>query len=522
MMNYIDPMINFFGLKIAWYAVCILLGVMIAVWAGIKEGKKLGIPSDDVYWGVIIVLPCAIIGARLWYILFNLDDHWTFKRIIGLEGGLAGLAIQGGVIAAMITIFIYCRVKKISLYRILDIVAPGFLIGQICGRWGNFCNHELYGPIVKNPGFLKSIPILGENMFIDGAYRHPTFLYESLLNLIGLILMFVLRRKFKKLKSGDLIGGYFVWYGCVRIFTESLRMMGDPNDPLMVAGIPVSILTSVLFIIGGVAYLIIKRFIGSKENYQDILTEIKENKMDTILFDLDGTLLDTKPLIDRSFIHTFEHFRSDMKLTDELLDSFFGPTLYQSFSRFSDDEKEIEQMIAYYREFNISHHDEMVKAMPGAKALLSSLHKKGYNLGVVSSKKTDLVCHGLELFDLLDYMDIVIGADEVENHKPAPDGILLAIEKIKDKNMKSLEEFNASIEKDNKFIKMMKKMFHSSKKQVQKVAYVGDTLNDITAGKNANVITIGCLYIKHPEIMLDANPDYVIEDLSNILKICVE
>ena len=392
MFNFwIQESFSLFGLSITFYALFILLGVIIAVWAGIKEGRKLGIPSDDVYWGVIIVLPCAIIGARLWYILFNLDEGWTFRRIIGLDGGLAGLAIQGGVIAALLTIFIYCRVRKISLYRILDIVAPGFLIGQICGRWGNFCNHELYGPIVKNPTFLKHIPILGENMYINGAYRHPTFLYESLLNLVGLCIILVLRRKSKRLKSGDLIGFYGIWYGIVRIFTEILRGKSGANEILMLGSVPVSILISVIFIVSGIAFLIIKRFVGPKDNYQEVIAEVKNNKFDTVLFDLDGTLLDTKPLIDRSFIHTFEHFRPGYNLTEEELDSFFGPSLKQTFSRYSSDPEEIKKMVDYYRAFNVSHHDEMVKVMPGAKELIKSLYKKGYKLGVVSSKKTDLV-----------------------------------------------------------------------------------------------------------------------------------
>lgn len=488
MFNYINPTFNFLGLEIAWYAVCIMIGVILAVIAGVKEGKKLGIPSDDVYLGLIIVLPCAIIGARLWYILFNLDQSWPFSKIIGLEGGLAGLAIQGGVIAALIAIFFYCRAKKISLYRILDIVAPGFLIGQICGRFGNFCNHELYGPIVENSDFLASIPILGENMFIDGAYRHPTFLYEALLNLGGLILIIVLRRKFSKLKSGDLMGVYFIWYGFVRIITETLRSKSGANEILMVGGIPVSILMSVIFIIGGTIFLIAKRFIGPKDYYFDVIKQVKENKFDTILFDLDGTLLNTKPLIDASFIHTFEKFRPDHILSDEELDSFFGPTLYQSFSRYSSDEKEIEEMIAYYREYNIKNHDSVVKPFDGAKELVKTLSKKGYKLGVVSSKKTDLVCHGLELFGMLDKMDIVIGADEVENHKPAPDGILLAIKRLDAKN----------------------------------AVYVGDTKNDMIAAQNANIKTIAVLYSKHPEVMLEANPDYAINKLSEIIRICVE
>lgn len=513
---WIEPTFSFFGLDITWYAICIMIGIIIAVLAGVKEGKKLGIPSDDVYWGVILIVPCAIIGARLWYILFNLDDVWTFKRIIGLDGGLAGLGIQGGLIVALIAIIIYCKKKEISLFKILDIVAPGFFIGQICGRFGNFCNHELYGPIVQNPEFLKAIPILGENMFIDGAYRHPTFLYEAGLNLIGLIIILVLRRKFKKLESGDFMGFYLIWYGLVRIFTESLRAQSGANEILKIGPIPVSILTSIIFIACGIAYLIVKRFIAPRVKYQDILAKIASKKLDTILFDLDGTLLDTKALIDRSFIHTFNHFRPEYELSDEELDSFFGPTLYQTFSKYGKDEEEIEEMIAYYQEFNIANHDEIVKAMPGAKDVVTTLHKKGYRLGVVSSKKTDLVRHGLELFGLLDKMDIIIGADEVSKHKPAPDGILLAIEKLRE--MENEENNNKPTEVKDK----IKNIFKIKKKHVNRVAYVGDTLNDMAAADAAGVIKIGCLYIKNPEIMLEANVDYAIEKLSDILKICVE
>ncbi len=487
---WIEPSFKIGDLTIAWYAIFILTGVVLAVILGVKEGRKLGIAPDIIYTGVVITLPIAIIGARLWYVLFNLSNFSNFGEVLGFRNGqfvgLSGLAIQGGVIAALITVYIYCRKRNVKLYRILDLVAPGFLIGQILGRWGNFCNHELYGPIVSNPDFLKAIPILGENMYINGAYRHPTFLYESALNLIGLIIMLVLRRKSKKLLSGDLIGIYLIWYGLVRIFTESLRSMSGANEILKWGPIPVSIAISIVFIICGIAFLVIKRFLGPKEKYQDILKFIFDNKIDTVLFDLDGTLLNTKPLIDRSFIHTFMHFRPDYKLTDEELDSFFGPTLYQTFSRYSNDEEEIQEMIQYYRDYNVPNHDSMVNPFPGAKDTIKDLHKKGVKVGVVSSKKTDLVMHGLEIFGMLEYMDIVIGADEVKNHKPAPDGILLAKEKLNSKN----------------------------------VLYVGDTKNDILAGKNANVKTCGVLYIKNPSIMLEVSPDYVINKLSEIEVIC--
>ena len=487
---WIEPSFKIGSFTIAWYAIFILTGVILAVILGVKEGKKLGIASDIIYTGVVITLPIAIIGARLWYVLFNISSFSSFGEVLGFKNGqfvgLSGLAIQGGVIAALITVYIYCRKRNVKLYRILDVVAPGFLIGQILGRWGNFCNHELYGPIVKNPEFLKAIPILGENMFINGAYRHPTFLYESALNLIGLIIMLVLRRKSKKLQSGDLIGIYLIWYGMVRIFTESLRSMSGANEILKWGPIPVSIAISFIFIVCGIAFLVLKRFFGPKEKYQDVIKFVNDNKIDTVLFDLDGTLLNTKPLIDKSFIHTFEHFRPDYKLSDEELDSFFGPTLYQTFSRYSNDEEEIQAMIQFYRDFNVPNHDSMVSPFPQAKETVKDLHKKGIKVGVVSSKKTDLVMHGLEIFGMLEYMDIVIGADEVKNHKPAPDGILLAKEKLNSKN----------------------------------VLYVGDTKNDIIAGKNASVKTCGVLYIKDPSIMLEVDPDYVINKLSEIEVIC--
>ncbi len=528
--QWIDPTFSIFGLEIAWYAVFILIGVILAVIMGVKEGKRLGIPSDYVYMGVVITLPIAIIGARLWYVLFNISSFDSFLEVLGFRNGrfegLAGLGIQGAVIVTLITVYIYCRKRKIALYKVFDILAPGLLIGQICGRWGNFCNHELYGSIVTSEwgqSFLGSIPIIGPNMLINGYYRHPVFLYESSLNLVGLITILVLRRKSKTLlKSGDTIGIYGIWYGIVRIFTESLRLQSGVDEPLMLGPVPVSILTSVIFIVAGITFLVVKRFVGPKDNYYDIVNKVKGNKLDTLLFDLDGTLLNTKPLIDKSFIHVFEKFRPGYQLTDDEIDSFFGPTLYQSFSRYSDDEKEIEEMIKYYREWNIPHHDEIVKVFDGAYDTLKTLHKKGYNLGVVSSKKTDLVIHGLELFKLDQFMDIIIGADEVKNHKPAPDGILLAVDKLKEMNLNKENSFQEEIKGLNPVLRWFKKLTRRPIKEVRNVAYVGDTLNDMASAKAAGVHSIGCLYIKKPEIMLEAEPDYVINRLNDLITICVE
>ena len=518
-----------FGLEIYWYAICILIGIIIAVYMGVKEGKRLGLTTDFVLTGVIIIVPIAIIGARLWYILFNLDQGWSFRKIIGLEGGLSGLAIQGGIIFAFIAVFVYCKIRHVPLYKVVDITAPGFFVGQICGRWGNFFNQELFGPVIQTDWYRAIIStIFGDqmNITLNGvtAYRHPVFLYESLLNLVGLIVLLLLRRKSKKLLSGDMVGLYLFWYGCVRILTESLRANSGASEILMLGPIPVSILISVLFIILGIAFLIGKRFIGPKKPYLDILDEVKNKRLDTVMFDLDGTLIDSKPLIDRSFIHTFEKFRPDHILTDEELDSFFGPTLYQTFKRYSSDEEEIEQMIKYYREFNVANHDSIVKPMPSAKEVLARLHSKKYNIAVVSSKKNDLVIRGLEVCGLYKYVDVIVGADDVKNHKPAPDAILLALDLLKENSNKINKEIDLELEKYNPFVRFFKGFVLNKKrkKEVVKACYVGDTVNDITAAKAANVKAIGCLYISHPEVMLNAPVDNVISSLPDLMTVCME
>ena len=481
-----------FGLEIRWYAVCILIGVCLAVFFAIKEARNLGIASDHIYTGVMIILPLSILGTRLWWVLFNLDHIHSFIDVFAIWDG--GLAIQGGFITAFISVVVYCKKRGISFYKVIDLVAPGFLIGQICGRWGNFFNHELYGPAIENVDlFVKLFPsFIADNMKIGGIYRHPTFLYESTLNFIGLVIMLVARRKFKKLQSGDLVGGYLVWYGGVRIFTETLRSKSGANEILKLEigslSIPVSIMISMIFIVSGIAYLIVKRFVGPKTNYLEELKRVKENRYDTILFDLDGTLLDTRNLVNRSFIHTFEHFRPGYMITDEELDSFFGPSLKETFSKYSNDPKEIDEMIKYYREFNISNHDEMVKVFPNTKEVLKKLHNKGYKLGVVSSKKTDLVEHGLFVTNLLPYIRVVIGENDVKNVKPNPEGINNAMNQLKSK----------------------------------KAMYIGDGLGDIAAGKNAGIDTVGVLYSDRIDAIIASEPTYTISNMNDLLIILAE
>lgn len=491
MINFSQPL-TFLG--ISMYAICILIGIVIAVYMGLKEGKKLGIYSDFIFWGVIICVPLAIIGARLWYVIFNLNEFDGILDVLGITGGgLSGLAIQGGIIVALIFVYFWSKKHNIKLYRVFDILAPGLLIGQICGRWGNFFNGELYGPAIENVKLFKALlpSFITENMIFNGVYHHPAFLYESLLNLVGLIIILVCRRKFNKLQTGDTIGFYLTWYGFVRIFTECLRLKGDPSDPIMLGSVPVSILISVIFVILGIVFLVLKRFYGSKENYLEVLKNVESNKFKCVLFDLDGTLLNTKPLIDASFIHTFEHYFPEHDLTDEELESFFGPTLKTTFKRFSNDPDKINELIDFYRKFNIENHDSLVKPFDGCLDLIKLLHKKGYKVGVVSSKKNQVLKMGTDLAKITPYLDVIIGEEDITNPKPDPEGIKKAINKLGLK------------EDDN-------------------VLYVGDHPSDIKAGKAAGIKTCGCLYSSKWEEVMDENPDYDITKLSDIKKILVE
>jgi len=578
---------NIGNLTITFYALAILLGVIVAFYFLLREAKKLGISSEDIYLGTLITLPLAIIGARIWFVLFNISSFHSFAEVLGFRNGhfegLSGLAIQGGVIVVLITLYVFSKIRGIKLYRLLDAVMPTILIGQIFGRWGNFFNQELYGPVIQAEWYKNFVhAIFGGQMYIyEGgvwAERHPVFFYEGFLNLLGVIFMFVIRRKEKKyLLSGDMGGIYLIWYGSVRIFTESLRMHGQAGDPLMLGPIPVSIAISVLFIVLGITFLVLKRFYGPKEKYSDVVLYYQNSKPSIVLFDLDGTLLNTRTLIDRSFIHTFEHFRPEKQLTDDELDSFFGPTLHQTFSRFSSDEAEIDAMIKYYREYNVANHDALVRPFPGVYDTLETLHKRGFKLGVVSSKKKDLVQRGLDVCKLGKFIDVVLGCDEVENPKPAPDGILLAVDilkeqieqekannkkeeldnnvdETKEESIKVLEDTTDSKEEKNKETNTNSDEIaeESANENIQetkeenienvsedeadntenvevekkeneiKVLYVGDTLNDMLSAKAANVKSCGVLYINHPEVMLEAQPDYVVNKFSELLRICGE
>ncbi len=205
-------------LTIHYYGLLIALGLMLAVLYGCRRSKAFGIKEDDVLDGVLLITPFAIICARLYYCAFKWGENYAANPIRVLYIWEGGLAIYGGVLGAALGILVFCRVKKIKVGALLDLVALGFLIGQAIGRWGNFFNREAFGAAtdsVFRMGLLNKFT--GEY-----EYYHPTFLYESLWNTAGFVLLHFLSKK--RRYDGQIALGYAAWYGLGRAMIEGLRV----------------------------------------------------------------------------------------------------------------------------------------------------------------------------------------------------------------------------------------------------------------------------------------------------------
>jgi phosphatidylglycerol:prolipoprotein diacylglycerol transferase len=238
------------GLSIRWYALCIMSGVVLAVWLAMKEAPSKKMTSDDVLDFILLAFPIAIIGARLYYVLFKLTYYVQYpSEIFAIWRG--GLAIYGGLIAGVIVLLFFSHYKKINAFDFLDIATPGVLIAQAMGRWGNFFNQEAYGHTVASLKFLPDF--IKKQMLIDGAYRLPTFLYESLWNVAGFALVMIFRHRLKWLKSGNIFSFYLFWYGFGRFIIEGMRA-----DSLMLGAFRVSQILSLLLMIGGMILMLVK------------------------------------------------------------------------------------------------------------------------------------------------------------------------------------------------------------------------------------------------------------------------
>jgi phosphatidylglycerol:prolipoprotein diacylglycerol transferase len=256
-----------FGFDIRWYGILIVFGMIAAFAYAIFRSKQEGFTADDVLDVGLYTVIFGVLGARLYYVLMKWDTFVipgrplieNLKALFNIRGG--GLAIYGGVIAGALTVYIYTKIKKRAFWSALDMITPGVMIAQAMGRWGNFFNGEAYGGIVTEGDFLYFLRMgLSPNKFTYGemAYVHPTFLYESLWNIVGFALINLLVYPKKKF-NGQVAMTYFAWYGFGRMLVEGLR-----SDSLYIGTIRVSQLVGFLcFVVFTI--LIIYRLIRVKK-----------------------------------------------------------------------------------------------------------------------------------------------------------------------------------------------------------------------------------------------------------------
>ncbi len=242
--------------KIHWYGVIIASGVVIALWLAVHEGKRQGIPEDDFYDYLLWALPIAIICARIYYVIFQ----WSYYQhhpdeIIAIWDG--GIAIYGAILGGLIVMIIFCRHRFIPIWTMLDVVSPTVILAQGIGRWGNFMNQEAFGKITTKvalqaqhlPGWMV------QQMNIQGAYRVPTFLYESVWDVTGFILLVLLRRHRQFFKQGEVFLAYVGWYAAGRLVIEGMR-----TDSLMLGPVRISQLLSIVLLIGAIVIVVWRRF----------------------------------------------------------------------------------------------------------------------------------------------------------------------------------------------------------------------------------------------------------------------
>ena len=212
--------------SVMWYGVVIALGMLMAIAYACYRCKQHGIKIDDLVDIAIFTIFFGVIGARLYYVAFNPTNFKTLGDILNLRSG--GLAIYGGIIAGALTIVVVCLIKKISWLQLFDCAGPGVMLAQAMGRWGNFFNGEAYGSIVEegHPLYFLRMGLISQNTYLDFTtpdmvYVHPCFLYESLWNILGFVLINLVYKK-KKFDGQNALY-YIAWYGFGRMFIEGLR-----------------------------------------------------------------------------------------------------------------------------------------------------------------------------------------------------------------------------------------------------------------------------------------------------------
>ncbi|HEY4567781.1 prolipoprotein diacylglyceryl transferase [Planococcaceae bacterium Storch 2/2-2] len=260
-----DPVLVQLGpFSIRWYGAIIATGIVLGYLVAQKEAVRQGLHEETLTDLLLWAIPISIISARIYYVIFEWH-RYADQPIRALYIWEGGIAIHGALIGAFATGYVFAKRRGLSFWKLADIVAPSILIGQILGRWGNFMNQEAHGGPVSET-FLQQTIIpdwIMNQMTIDGVTYHPTFLYESMWNVVGLIILLLIRRRF--LLRGEAFLFYLTWYSIGRFFIEGMR-----TDSLIVGLLKTAQMVSVLTIVVAVGLFIYRRFVMKvTERYDD-------------------------------------------------------------------------------------------------------------------------------------------------------------------------------------------------------------------------------------------------------------
>jgi phosphatidylglycerol:prolipoprotein diacylglycerol transferase len=252
LLQAINPVAFSLGpIDVRWYGIIIACGIILAFIVAQREMVKRGFDQEYLTDLLIWAVPLAIVGARIYYVTFKWDFYsQNPEKIIQIWNG--GIAIHGALIASFLTAYFFTKKRGTSFWKLTDILAPSILIGQAVGRWGNFMNQEAHGGEVTRT-FLENLKLpnwIIEQMYIEGKYYHPTFLYESLWNIIGVIILILLRKV--NLRRGEMFLFYLTWYSVGRFFiegmrTDSLYLIGELRTAQVVSLLAIAI-SIILFI----------------------------------------------------------------------------------------------------------------------------------------------------------------------------------------------------------------------------------------------------------------------------------
>ncbi|MBC5637874.1 prolipoprotein diacylglyceryl transferase [Ornithinibacillus sp. BX22] len=259
------------SLPIYWYGVIIATGAFLGLYIAMKEADRIGLKKDLFVDLVVFAIPISILFARIYYVIFEWERYVgePWWKIFAVRDG--GIAIHGALIGAVLTAIVFARVKKIPFWQLADVAAPSLILGQAIGRWGNFMNQEAHGGPIMSQNVIDThyslLPdFIMDQMCIGGTYYYPTFLYESLWNIVVLILLLWLRRR--NPIRGTVFLTYLAAYSVGRFFIEGMR-----TDSLYIVGnLRTAQFLSVLLIVGAIVF-IIYRYKTVKERYQDVETK---------------------------------------------------------------------------------------------------------------------------------------------------------------------------------------------------------------------------------------------------------